>query len=60
VSLVLARLSGDGLVERQGSTLIIAPPGRLIERLEVPVMSEELVLAGLGDHPQLADSRELH
>jgi CRP-like cAMP-binding protein len=58
VSLVLARLSGDGLVERQGSTLTIAPPSRLIERLEAPVLSEELVLAGIGDQ-RLADSREL-
>jgi CRP-like cAMP-binding protein len=59
VSLVLARLAGDGLVERQGSTLIIAPPGRLVERLEAPVLSEELVLTGLGDQRGLADQREL-
>ena len=59
VSLVLARLTGDGLVERQGSTLIIAPPGRLVERLETPVVSEELVLTGLADQRGLADSREL-
>jgi CRP/FNR family cyclic AMP-dependent transcriptional regulator len=58
VSLVLARLTGDGLVERQGSTLIIAPPSRLVERLEAPVLSEELVLTGLADRP-LGDSREL-
>jgi CRP-like cAMP-binding protein len=59
VSLVLARLSGDGLVERQGSTLIIAPPSRLVERLDAPILSEELVLTGLGDQRGLADSREL-
>jgi hypothetical protein len=58
VSLVLARLAGDGLVERQGSTLIIAPPSRLVERLEAPVVSEELVLTGLADQ-RLGDSREL-
>ena len=58
VSLVLARLTGDGLVDRQGSTLIISPPARLIDRLEAPVLSEELVLAGLADQ-RLGDSREL-
>lgn len=59
VSLVLARLAGEGLVERQGSTMIIAPPSRLAERLDSGVDSD-LVLAGLadvatepanGDHP---------
>lgn len=40
VSLVLARLTGEGLVERQGSTLIVSPPMRLLERLaSVPVDS---------------------
>ena len=59
VSLVLARLTGDGLAERQGSTLIIAPAHRLVERLETPIVSDELVLTGLGDQRGLADSREL-
>ena len=33
VSLVLGRLAGEGLVERAGSTLFIAPTARLFERL---------------------------
>ena len=33
VSVVLARLAGEGLVERAGSTLFIAPSARLFERL---------------------------
>ena len=33
VALVLGRLTGDGLVERAGSTLFIAPTARLFERL---------------------------
>ncbi len=32
VSLVLGRLAGDGLVERVGSTLFVAPTGKLFER----------------------------
>ena len=35
VSLVLGRLTGEGLVERKGSTLIIVPPVQLAERLEL-------------------------
>jgi CRP-like cAMP-binding protein len=34
VSLVLSRLTGEGLVERKGTTLIIAPPTQLAERFE--------------------------
>ncbi len=34
VSLVLARLGGEGLVERVGSTLYITPSARLFERLD--------------------------
>jgi hypothetical protein len=33
VSLVLGRLTAEGLVERAGSTLFIAPTARLFERL---------------------------
>lgn len=43
VSLVLARLTGDGLVERQGSTLIVAPSSQLAARLELPVFTDELL-----------------
>lgn len=35
VSLVLGRLAAEGLVERTGTTLIVAPPARLAERLEL-------------------------
>jgi CRP-like cAMP-binding protein len=42
VSLVLGRLTGEGLVERKGTTLIIAPPTRLAERLEGAAIDNEL------------------
>jgi CRP-like cAMP-binding protein len=46
VSLVLARLQGEGLVERQGSTLIVAPLPDLADRLEVvPPDGAALLLA---------------
>jgi CRP-like cAMP-binding protein len=48
VSLVLARLAGEGLVERQGSTMIVAPPQRLMERFDANA-DTDLVLAGLAD-----------
>jgi hypothetical protein len=47
VSLVLARLTGDGLVERQGSTLIVAPAERLLQRLDLPPMADDLLVAGM-------------
>lgn len=42
VSLVLARLTGDGLVERQGSTLIVGPATRLAQRVDVPLLADDL------------------
>lgn len=42
VSLVLARLTGDGLVERRGTTLIAAPASRLAERIDLPAFADEL------------------
>jgi CRP-like cAMP-binding protein len=42
VSLVLGRLSGEGLVERSGSTLLVDPSSRLFERL---LGGEELLSA---------------
>jgi hypothetical protein len=45
VSLVLGRLTGEGLVERKGSTLIIAPPTQLAERLDLTSDSELLITA---------------
>jgi CRP-like cAMP-binding protein len=44
VSLVLGRLTGEGLVERKGSTLIIAPPLQLAERLELGAGEADLLL----------------
>jgi CRP-like cAMP-binding protein len=58
VSLVLARLTGEGLVERQGNTMIVAPPSRLAERLDTSVESE-LMLAGLADVADGAGSESL-
>lgn len=48
VSLVLARMTGDGLVERQGSTLIVAPANRLLQRLDLPSFSDDLLIASIG------------
>ena len=52
VSLVLGRLTGEGLVERKGSTLIIAPPTQLAERLETGAADNELVLAAFSDRQE--------
>jgi hypothetical protein len=48
VSLVLGRLTGEGLVERKGTTLIIAPPIRLAERVEGAATDNELPFPALG------------
>lgn len=48
VSLVVARLTGEGLVERQGSTLVIGPAQRLAQRLDVPAFADEMFGEGLG------------
>ena len=48
VSLVLGRLTGEGLVERSGSTLYVTPSQRLFERLDHT--SDEVLLV-----PTLAD-----
>jgi hypothetical protein len=52
VSLVLGRLTGEGLVERKGTTLIIAPPIRLAERLEGSVIDNELPFPALSEPEQ--------
>jgi CRP-like cAMP-binding protein len=44
VSLVLGRLTGEGLVERSGSTLYITPSQRLFERLDRT--SDDVLLVG--------------
>ena len=45
VSLVLGRLASDGLVERKGSTLIIAPLNELAERAEQAPIESALALS---------------
>jgi CRP-like cAMP-binding protein len=52
VSLVLGRLTGEGLVERKGTTLIIAPPIRLAERLDGGAMDNELPFPALSEPEQ--------
>lgn len=48
VSLVIGRLAAEGLVERKGTTLIVAPPHALAERLEIPALDNDLLLAEIG------------
>ena len=49
VSLVLARLTGEGLIERKGTTLIIAPLAQLAERLESAGLDNELPFPAIPD-----------
>ena len=49
VSLVLGRLTGEGLVERKGTTLIVAPPTRLAERLDGGATDHELAFVAVND-----------
>jgi CRP-like cAMP-binding protein len=50
VSLVLGRLSGEGLVERRGSTLYVTPSARLFERLDDAGVPEDALLVGALAH----------
>src|SRR6185503_11253818 len=52
VSLVLGRLTGEGLVERDGSTMIIAPPVQLAERLELGAGDSDLLLTAFDTREQ--------
>ena len=54
VSLVLGRLTGEGLVERKGTTLIIAPPAQLAERLEAGGLDNELPFPTMTDGAEQA------
>jgi CRP-like cAMP-binding protein len=47
VSLVLGRLASEGLVERRGTSIIIARPAQLAERLEVMTVDNELPFPGV-------------
>jgi CRP-like cAMP-binding protein len=49
VSLVLGRLTGEGLVERAGSTLYVTPSARLFERLDDSLGDTALLVGGLAD-----------
>jgi CRP-like cAMP-binding protein len=50
VSLVLGRLTGEGLVERSGSTLYVTPSARLFERLDdVSTPEEAMLVAAMAD-----------
>jgi CRP/FNR family cyclic AMP-dependent transcriptional regulator len=48
VSLVLGRLTGEGLVERAGSTLYVTPSARLFERLG-GTAEDALLVPGIAD-----------
>ena len=52
VSLVLGRLTAEGLVERRGTSLVIEPPARLAERFEAGAIDNELPF------PTVADGQE--
>lgn len=49
VSLVLGRLTGEGLVERKGTSLIVAPPARLAERLDAAGFDNEVPFPTLSE-----------
>jgi CRP-like cAMP-binding protein len=51
VSLVLTRLVGEGLAERNGSTIYIAPVSALVERLEGGRTDGEVPLALANEIP---------
>jgi CRP/FNR family cyclic AMP-dependent transcriptional regulator len=50
VSLVLGRLTAEGLVERKGTNLIIAPAIALAERLDLPGTETEMSMAAFSEN----------
>lgn len=55
VSLVLSRLTGEGLIERKGTTLIVAPQSELVERLDAGgSLDNELPFAPISDGSEQA------
>lgn len=54
VSLVLGRLTGEGLVERKGTTLLIAPPVQLAERLDSGALDNEILFPAVADGQEQA------
>jgi CRP-like cAMP-binding protein len=49
VSLVLSRLTAEGLVERKGTNLIVAPAITLSERLDIPGTDAEIPMAAFSE-----------
>ena len=54
VSLVLGRLTGEGLVERDGSSMIVASPSLLAERLDAASFDGELPFPAIDEAAEQA------
>jgi len=55
VSLVLSRLTGEGLIERKGTTLIVAPSAELAERLDHGgALDNDMAFATIADGAEQA------
>lgn len=54
VSLVLGRLTTDGLVERKGTTLIVAPLPKLTERFDGTAPDNEIAFPAMNDEHEQA------
>ena len=54
VSLVLGRLTADGLVERKGTTLIMAPLAKLAERFDGTAPDNEIAFPTMNDEHEQA------
>lgn len=54
VSLVLGRLTGEGLVERDGSSMIVASPALLAERLDAASFDGELPFTAIDETAEQA------
>jgi CRP-like cAMP-binding protein len=53
VSLVLGRLTGEGLIEREGTTLLVSP-AQLVDRLEAGVLDSEVPFLSVPDTAEQA------
>jgi hypothetical protein len=51
---VLGRLTGEGLVERDGSTMIVAAPALLAERLDAASFDGELPFTAIDETAEQA------
>jgi hypothetical protein len=54
VSLVLARLTAEGLVERKGTTLIVAPSAQLTDRLDGAALDNEIAFPSVPEGEEQA------